>query len=74
MERFYLSLVCVGYDILASRKLCGFLGKKIVFRRNFCLPFFLFKLLKKEIFVNESHINLVFLRLGPVPTDSILCL
>ena len=38
------------------------------------LAFFLFKLLRKEIFVNENHINLLFLRLGPVPRDSILCL
>ena len=38
------------------------------------LAFFLFKLLRKEIFVNESHINLLFLSLGPVPRDSILCL
>ena len=37
------------------------------------LTLFLFKLLRKEIFVNESHINLIFLRLGPVPRDSILC-
>ena len=38
------------------------------------LAFFLFKPLRKEIFVNESHINLLFLTLGPVPRDSILCL
>ena len=38
------------------------------------LALFLFKLLRKEIFVNESHINLLFLSLDPVPRDSILCL
>ena len=38
------------------------------------LSLFLFKLLRKEIFVNESHINLLFLSLGPVPKDSMLCL
>ena len=31
MEWFYLSLICVGCDIPASRKLCGFLGKKKIF-------------------------------------------
>ena len=34
MERFFLSLICVGCDIPASRKLYRFLGKKIIFRRT----------------------------------------
>ena len=34
MEWFFLSLICVGCDILASRKLYGFLGKKKIFRRT----------------------------------------
>ena len=53
---------------LSVRKLKNQPSNKLI------LALFLFKLLRKEIFVNESLINLLFLRLGPVTKDSIPCL
>ena len=59
---------CMDMLFLSVRKLKNQPSNKLL------LALFLFKLLRKEISVNESHINLLFLRLGPVPRDSILCL
>ena len=56
-----------GHVFLSVRKLKNQPSNKLL------LALFFIQTLRKEIFVNKSHINLLFLSLGPVPRDSILC-